>query len=39
MTRSEAKQGMLRELGAAPVVADALDRDQVAEAVGTAKPR
>jgi nucleoside-diphosphate-sugar epimerase len=38
MTRSEAKQGMLRELGAEPVVADALDRDQVAEAVGRARP-
>jgi nucleoside-diphosphate-sugar epimerase len=29
---------MLRELGAVPVVADALDPDQVAEAVGRAKP-
>src|SRR5918994_25753 len=38
MTRSEAKQAMLRELGAVPVVADALDRDQVAEAVGRARP-
>ena len=38
MTRSEAKQGMLLELGAVPVVADALDRDQVAEAVGRARP-
>ena len=38
MTRSEAKQGMLHELGAVPVVADALDRDQVAEAVGRARP-
>jgi len=27
MTRSEAKQGLLSELGAVPVVADALDRD------------
>ena len=33
MTRSEAKQAMLSELGAVPVVADALDPDQVAEAV------
>jgi nucleoside-diphosphate-sugar epimerase len=38
MTRSESKQAMLRELGAVPVVADALDPDQVAEAVGVAKP-
>jgi nucleoside-diphosphate-sugar epimerase len=38
MTRSESKQAMLHELGAVPVVADALDPDQVAEAVGTAKP-
>jgi nucleoside-diphosphate-sugar epimerase len=28
MTRSEAKQAMLHELGAVPVVADALDRDR-----------
>jgi nucleoside-diphosphate-sugar epimerase len=38
MTRSEAKQEMLYELGAVPVVADALDPDQVAEAVGRARP-
>jgi nucleoside-diphosphate-sugar epimerase len=38
MTRSESKQAMLYQLGAVPVVADALDPDQVAEAVGTAKP-
>ena len=38
MTRSESKQAMLYELGAMPVVADALDPDQVAEAVGNAKP-
>jgi nucleoside-diphosphate-sugar epimerase len=38
MTRSESKKGMLRELGAVPVVADALDPDQVAEAVGGARP-
>src|SRR5918993_1861159 len=38
MTRSESKQAMLFELGAVPVVADALDPDQVAEAVGKAKP-
>jgi nucleoside-diphosphate-sugar epimerase len=38
MTRSESKQAMLYELGAVPVVADALDSDQVAEAVATARP-
>jgi nucleoside-diphosphate-sugar epimerase len=38
MTRSESKQAMLHELGAIPVVADALDPDQVAEAVGRARP-
>jgi nucleoside-diphosphate-sugar epimerase len=38
MTRSEAKQAVLSELGAVPVVADALDPDQVAEAVGRARP-
>jgi nucleoside-diphosphate-sugar epimerase len=38
MTRSESKKEMLRDLGAVPVVADALDPDQVAEAVGTARP-
>ena len=38
MTRSESKQAMLKELGAVPVVADALDPDQVAEAVGLARP-
>ncbi len=38
MTRSESKQALLRELGAVPVVADALDPDQVAEAVGRARP-
>ena len=38
MTRTESKEGMLRELGAVPVVADALDPDQVATAVGKAKP-
>jgi nucleoside-diphosphate-sugar epimerase len=32
MTRSESKQAMLYELGAVPVVADAIDPDQVAEA-------
>src|ERR671916_1858471 len=38
MTSSESKQAMLYELGAVPVVADALDPDQVAEAVGRARP-
>jgi nucleoside-diphosphate-sugar epimerase len=38
MTRSESKRPMLETMGAVPVVADALDPDQVAEAVGKAKP-
>jgi nucleoside-diphosphate-sugar epimerase len=38
MTRSGSKQAMLEELGAVSVVADALDPDQVAEAVGRANP-
>ncbi len=38
MTRSESKRALLRELGAEPVVADALDPDQVAEAVARARP-
>lgn len=38
VTRSESKQAMLSELGVVPVVADALDPDQVAGAVGRAKP-
>jgi nucleoside-diphosphate-sugar epimerase len=38
MTRSASKQAMLSELGAAAVVADALDPDQVAEAVAQARP-
>lgn len=38
MTRSEAKMPMLRSLGAVPVTADALDPDQVAEAIATARP-
>jgi nucleoside-diphosphate-sugar epimerase len=38
MTRSESKQAMLFELGAVPVVADALDPDQVADAVARSKP-
>jgi nucleoside-diphosphate-sugar epimerase len=38
MTRYESKRAMLSELGAVPVVADALDPDQVAAAVGRARP-
>jgi nucleoside-diphosphate-sugar epimerase len=38
MTRSESKRAMLYELGAVPVVADALDPGQVVEAVGLARP-
>ncbi len=38
MTRSETGQELLRALGAVPVVADALDPEQVAEAVGRARP-
>jgi nucleoside-diphosphate-sugar epimerase len=38
MTRSESKQALLRELGAAPVIADALDPDQVAQAVARVRP-
>jgi nucleoside-diphosphate-sugar epimerase len=38
MTRSESKQAVLYELGVVPVVADALDADQVAEAVAHARP-
>ena len=37
-TRSESKRAMLRELGAMPVIVDALDPDRVAEAVGRARP-
>jgi nucleoside-diphosphate-sugar epimerase len=38
MTRNESKLAGLRELGAAPVVADALDPDQVADVVAQAQP-
>jgi nucleoside-diphosphate-sugar epimerase len=38
MTRSAAKQDLVRSLGARPVVADALDPDAVAEAVASAEP-
>lgn len=39
MTRRQSKRALLHELGAVPVVADALDPDQLAEAVGKAKPQ
>jgi 2-alkyl-3-oxoalkanoate reductase len=38
MTRSAAKQDLVRSLGARPVVADALDPDAVAGAVASAEP-
>ena len=38
MTRSESKRDALRAMGATPVVADALDPDQVARAVAEANP-
>jgi nucleoside-diphosphate-sugar epimerase len=38
MTRSQSRQAMLSELGAVPVVADALSPDQVAQAVAQARP-
>lgn len=38
MTRSDSKQALLYDLGAVPVVADALDPDQVEIAVGKAQP-
>lgn len=38
MTRSTAKRALLAELGATPLVANALDPDQVADAVGRARP-
>jgi nucleoside-diphosphate-sugar epimerase len=38
MTRSESKQAALYDLGVTPVLADALDPEQVAEAVGQARP-
>src|SRR5215211_8421760 len=39
MTRSESKRDALRAIGATPVVADALDPDQVAQAVAEASPQ
>lgn len=38
MTSKESNRGLVTDLGATPVVADALDPDQVAEAVGRADP-
>jgi nucleoside-diphosphate-sugar epimerase len=38
MTRSASKQDLVRSLGAKPVVADALDPDQVARVVAEAEP-
>jgi nucleoside-diphosphate-sugar epimerase len=38
MTSKESNRGMVGQLGATPVVADALNSDQVAEAVGRANP-
>jgi nucleoside-diphosphate-sugar epimerase len=38
MTHNESKRTMLQQMGAAPVLADALDPDQVAEAVANARP-
>jgi nucleoside-diphosphate-sugar epimerase len=38
MTRGASKQDLVRSLGAFPIVADALDRDAVAEAVARAEP-
>ena len=38
MTRSASKQDLVRELGAVPVVADALHAEQVADAVGRVQP-
>ena len=38
MTKTASKQDLLRDLGACPVVANALDPDAVAEAVASAEP-
>src|SRR6478672_13367127 len=38
MTHSSTRQQLVRDLGATPVLADALDAGQVAEAVGTVQP-
>jgi nucleoside-diphosphate-sugar epimerase len=38
MTRNRSKENLLQDLGATPVVADALDPNQVADAVARSKP-
>ena len=38
MTRSQSKEGLVRGLGARPLVADALEPDAVAQAVASAEP-
>jgi nucleoside-diphosphate-sugar epimerase len=38
LTRTPTKQASVRELGATPLIADALDPDQVAQAVAAAEP-
>lgn len=38
MSRNESRRAMLKDMGAVPVLADALDRDQVAEAVSKVRP-
>jgi nucleoside-diphosphate-sugar epimerase len=38
MTRSDSRRGLIKELGAAAVVADALDPNQVADAVARSQP-
>jgi nucleoside-diphosphate-sugar epimerase len=38
MTRSDAKQDLIRQMGARPAVADALDPEAVAQAVAAAEP-
>src|SRR3954462_15861100 len=38
LARSEASAGRVRELGATPVMGDALDREQVMAAVAEARP-
>ena len=38
MTRSDSKRALLERLGATPIVADALDADQVADAVARSRP-
>ena len=38
MTRTDSKQTLVRDLGARPVLADALDPESVAQAVAGAEP-